>query len=259
MRSRGHSLHDVRLRAEEKSVLKRATEIDPDNYLTHYHYASLLRRQKTPLSEESWATLRAELQKSVELAPQFVEAAEMLASVNLSRNVDIPQTVELLVKALTVSLGRDYLALQLAFAVSRTQQRESARPILRSLLANATLELPLRQSAQSLVEYLDRAARSDNANGGGPEQLSRPAERQRLADDFTEVTDLERPNLRETGRAGPPDAVTAQAVPVDRTESLSTAIGMLERSDGLHDVRQQDSRLSCQHVGRSGFPKRAQP
>jgi tetratricopeptide (TPR) repeat protein len=150
--------------SEALSALKRATELDPGNYLSHYYYASLLRGRGTSPTEAEWATIRAELQKTIELAPQFIEATEMLASANLARNTDIPQTVQLLIKALQAAPGRDTVILQLAFAVSRTQQREDARPLVQTLLARTTLDLPMRQSAQSLLDYLDRSAVIDSAN-----------------------------------------------------------------------------------------------
>lgn len=39
-------------------------------------------------------TIRLELKKAIELAPQFVEATEMLASENLARNLEIGETIE---------------------------------------------------------------------------------------------------------------------------------------------------------------------
>jgi hypothetical protein len=105
--------------------------------------------------------MRSELKKAIELAPHFVEATDMLASANLMKNVEIPDTVERLVKALSFAPGRDSLVLQLAFAISRTQQRERARPILQDLLARQTLAPPLRQSAENLVQYLDRVTAAD--------------------------------------------------------------------------------------------------
>jgi tetratricopeptide (TPR) repeat protein len=155
--------------AGASAFLKRATELDPSNYLTHYYYASLIHRQKTT-SESELATLRSELQKTIELAPNFVEATQLLADVNLSRNTDIERTVELLAKALQVAPGNDYMLVQLAFALSRTQQRENARPLTRNLLLKPTLEPRLRQDAQNLLAFLDRAAAADTANRAIAEQ-----------------------------------------------------------------------------------------
>jgi tetratricopeptide (TPR) repeat protein len=167
--------------SDAAGYLKRAVEADPSSYLNHYYLASLIQGKKDP-SESEWSTMRAELQKAIELAPQFIEATQMLAHANLSRNTDIPQTIDLLAKALQVAPGQDYLILQLAYALSRTPQRETARPLVRGLLAKPSLEAPLRKDAQGLLEFLDRAAGVDSANRVLEEQRMRnvghvPAER----------------------------------------------------------------------------------
>src|SRR5688572_7943696 len=125
--------------AEALASLKRATELDPNNYLSHYYYASVLRSQKQDLSDSDRETVRKELQRTVELAPQFVEATEMLAAENLALNIDLPRTIQLLGDALNVAPGRDFLLLQLALAYTRTPQRETARPLLQSLLVRPGL------------------------------------------------------------------------------------------------------------------------
>jgi len=184
--------------AEALGYLKRATELEPGNYLTHYYYASLIGGRKATLTDGEFATMRTELQKTIDLAPQFVEATEMLAGANLSRNMDISQTVELLANAIKAAPGRDYLAMQLAYALSRTQQRESARPLLRSLLAKPSLELTLRQSAENLIDFLDRSLAGNAA--------SRAL--------LTEQADLDSRSTTvsaDTGDAGPPQVRRASS------------------------------------------------
>lgn len=203
--SMGRLLMSNKNDAEALGYLQRATELEPGNYLTHYYYASLINGRKATLSDAEWATMRAELQKTIELAPQFIEATEMLANANLSRNIDMPQTAELLANALKVAPGRDYLALQLAFALSRTQQRESARPLVRSILAKPSLELASRQSAQSLLDFLDRALAVDNANRAATERVSLNSQ---LTPGFANTPDAEAPELR---RAAPTPVVPAPA------------------------------------------------
>jgi tetratricopeptide (TPR) repeat protein len=151
-------------RAEALTYAKKAAELDPNNYLAHYSYASMIRNQREAPQEADREIMRRELKRTIELAPQFVEATEMLAGENLSRNIEIPETVEMLEKAMAIAPGRSYIALQLASALSRTQQRENARPHLLSLLASPGLEPPVRQNAQSLLAFLDRAAAAENAN-----------------------------------------------------------------------------------------------
>jgi len=150
--------------AEATTSLKRATELEPGNYLAHYYYASMLRSQKTALSDTDRDIIRKELQRTIELAPEFVEATEMLASENLSRNIDIVPTIELLAKAAIIAPGRDYLTLQLASALTRTQNREAARPIAQTLLLKPGVESPIRRDAQNVLSFLDRAAAVDTAN-----------------------------------------------------------------------------------------------
>ena len=149
-------------RAEALVYAKRAAELDPNNYLARYSYASVLRNQEASGSDRE--IIRLELKKTIELAPQFVEAIEMLASENLARNLDTVETIELLAKAIAVAPGRDYLVLQLASALTRTQQRESARPLLQSLLAKPGIEPIYRQNAESMLSFLDRAAAAETAN-----------------------------------------------------------------------------------------------
>lgn len=199
---------------EALAYLKRATELDSGNYLAHYYYASRIHGQKTAPSESDWATMRAELQKTIELAPQFVEATEMLADANLARNTDIPQTVELLVRALAVAPGRDYLTFQLALALSRTQQRDAARPLIRNFLTRPALEPSLRRNAQNLLEFLDRAAATNNANRPGAEEIPRDVRPQATA----EVAEFTAPGIR---RATAPEPDVTKPVRVERDTLLS--------------------------------------
>jgi hypothetical protein len=124
-------------------------------------------------SESDWAAMRASLKRAIELAPRFVEAAEMLASANLARNTDIPETVEILTRAAESVPGRDSLLLQLAYALSRTPEREAARPLTRNLLLKPGLDASIRKSAQSLMDFLDRAASFDATNRANAEQKAR--------------------------------------------------------------------------------------
>jgi tetratricopeptide (TPR) repeat protein len=191
-------------RTEALTYARKAAELDPNNYLAHYSYASMIRNQREAPPESDREIMRLELKRTIELAPQFVEATEMLANENLSRNLEIVETIEMLAKALAIAPGRNYLALQLASALSRTQQRETARPLLQNLLVSPGLEPPLRQNAQSLLAFLDRAVAADNAN-------REFAERNRaLAEQFAANANVEArgvpanaatPEIRRDGRA----------------------------------------------------------
>ena len=141
---------------EAMAYLQRATELDPSNHLAHYYYASSIQSRNRTQTEEEWNTARAELLKAIELAPQFVAAAEMLANINLSRNTDIPRTVDVLRTARTFAPGNDNLTVMLAFALLRTPERESARPLAEGVLMNASLSPAMRRNAETVIASLNR-------------------------------------------------------------------------------------------------------
>jgi tetratricopeptide (TPR) repeat protein len=170
--SMGQLLMQKKRHTEALASLRRATELDAANYLTHYYYASLLHSVEKP-SDEDFDTMRSELQKAIQLQPEFVEATAMLATINLDRNVDIPQTIQLLAKAVNAAPGRDYLVVQLAFALSRNEQRANARQILNGVLTKATLDAPLRKNAESLMAFLDRADAAEAARRATIERADR--------------------------------------------------------------------------------------
>jgi len=213
--------------------LQRATALDPGNYLAHFYYASLIHDQQTP-SEADWTTIRSELQKTIELAPQFVEATEMLASINLTRNADIPETVDLLIKALSVSPGRDYLILQLSYALSRTERRDNARVLVRNLLAKTTLDLAIRQSAENLLDFLDRTAGRATINGalaGRTTNRTEPIPN----DDATVPPEVRRSRATpEADDAEPVRIARREAAPLPPgTERVAGVLTLLDCKDGL--------------------------
>jgi tetratricopeptide (TPR) repeat protein len=172
--SMGRLLMRQKKEPEALAYLRRATELDAGNYLTHYYYASLLHSADKP-SDEDFLTMRSALQTAIRLAPEFVEATSMLASINLSTNTDIPQTIQLLVKAVNAAPGRDYMVVQLAFLLSRNEQRANARQILRGVLSKATLEAPLRKNAEDLMAFMDRADAADAQRRAIEERAERAA------------------------------------------------------------------------------------
>ena len=143
---------------EAMTYLRRATELDPKNYLTHYYYASSIQSRNRTQTEEDWSRARSELLKAIELAPQFVAATEMLANMNLSRNAEMPQTVDLLRKARVFAPGNDNLTVMLAFALLRTSERESARGLAEAVLMKASLSPTMRRNAETVLASLNRSS-----------------------------------------------------------------------------------------------------
>jgi tetratricopeptide (TPR) repeat protein len=241
----GRLLQEKGNAAEAASFLKRATELDADNYLMHYYYASFIRRQKTP-SESDWTTMRAELHKTIELAPQFIEPIQMLADVNLARNTDIPETVELLAKAVAIAPGQDYLLVQLAYALSRTQQRESARPLARNILLKPTLDPRLRQDTQNLLDFLDRAAGVQGSNRALAEQRTRtvrPTPRNENEDSVSET---------DAGLAEPARREAAEGQASSGMSRIRGLLTLLDCKNGLTISLSVDGKVTRLHSATPG-------
>jgi len=144
--------------ADAMAYFKRATELDPGNYLAHYYYGSAIHGDNRMLTEAEWPAARAELLQAINLAPQFTAASELLANLNLVRNAEIPQTIELLRKARTFAPGNDNLVVMLAFALSRTSEREEARVLAETMLMKSSLTPTMRRNAETVLTSLSHAA-----------------------------------------------------------------------------------------------------
>jgi len=159
--------------ADAMAYLKRATQLDPRNYLARYYYASAIHGDNRTLTDAEWATARTELLRAIELAPQFTAATALLANMNLVRDTEIPQTIDLLRKARAFAPGNDNLAVMLAFALSRTPQRAEARGLAESVLMKSSLTPTMRRNAETLLASLNQALMEHPAQL--PEATSLPA------------------------------------------------------------------------------------
>jgi tetratricopeptide (TPR) repeat protein len=164
---------------------QRAVELDPTNHLAHYYFASSIEGRSRRLSDADWNLARSELLKSVELAPHFVAATQMLANLNLSRNAEIPQTVELLRRARTYAPGNETLAVILAFALARTTERDAAREMAEEALRSGSLSAPMRRNAESVLSYLKQTTASANTTRIPAGEASPPANSVRIRGVFT--------------------------------------------------------------------------
>jgi hypothetical protein len=228
--SMGRFLLEQKKTEEAVTYMKKAAELDPGNYLMHYYYATALTASRATASATDRDTLRQELQKTIELSPGFVEATEMLANENLIRNLDMPQTVELLNKAIAIAPGRDFLYLELVNALSRTQP-EVARVLGQNLLASPGFDAGLRRNVQDVVDYLDRLAaagtRAPLANRGNSDTRTR----------------VEIPAASTNGTSSPRDAEPVnEAVPELRRVTSETAANAPEPT--IRDAAPQPSTAS---------------
>src|SRR4028119_2266946 len=118
------SLGLLRLRQERLSEarehLERAVSIEPENYLAHFYYAEVLRREglETEKTVSGYAAttrlIRTELKKVIELAPNFLEAYALLGLVDVERSPQVDETFALLERALALAPKRQEFNLLLA-------------------------------------------------------------------------------------------------------------------------------------------------
>lgn len=154
---------------EAKKHLERAS-LASENYLAHYYYAYVLSREGMASDNfvDGYYTtaaaqlMRAELKKAIALAPNFAEAYRLLAFVNLVRDEQLDESIQLLNKAISLSPRRQEYALLLAQVYLRREEFDVARKVLNPLIASSTSAL-IRSQAQTLLaavaareEYLAR-------------------------------------------------------------------------------------------------------
>ncbi len=143
--------------AEAREHLERAVAAAPENYLAHFYYADLLSREglETEKTVAGYAAttrlIRAELKKTIELAPNFLEAYALLGRVDLERSPRVDETFALLGHAAKLAPRRQDFKLLLAQLHARREEFERARQMLEPL-ARDRRSARTRAEAQMLLE-----------------------------------------------------------------------------------------------------------
>lgn len=149
------SLGMVRVRqrnfAEAVPLLRRATELAPDNYLSHYYYAYGLSREGmdenlivTGYEAEAAKVMRAELLRAIELRPTHPESYHLLAFVNLATGEELEQAETLLRQAMRMAPQREEFAFVLAQIYERRREWTKAREVIDPLRRSRNPQLRIR-------------------------------------------------------------------------------------------------------------------
>lgn len=146
--------------AEAAGHLERAIKIDGENYLTQYYYARMLERKASEdgvaLEDEALESVRTALKKSIRLNPAFAESASLFGYINLTRNQNHAETIELLQVALKVSPGRSDITVMLSDALVREQKFDEAKALLGPVIASNAVDKRVRDNAADILEYIER-------------------------------------------------------------------------------------------------------
>ena len=147
---------------EAREHLQRAIAADTKNYLVHYYYAYMLSRDGmrvgsyvTEFAPETAQKMRAELRKAIALAPDYAESYYLLAFVNLVRDEEREESVELLKRALTLVPGEQRFGNLLAQIYIRNRDHKNARQILEPIArSSSSADAHLSAQAQSLLQII---------------------------------------------------------------------------------------------------------
>src|SRR5215471_16802821 len=148
---------------DARPYLEKAVAANAQNYLSHYYYAFALSnlsmneyRVVSSYPDDVTATMRSELTKAIALKPEFVESYSLLGFVNVVRNEQIDETIDLLKKALNIARGNHRVLFMLAQLYIRKEKFAEARQLL-TPIAEHSPDPATRQQAEGLIETLKRA------------------------------------------------------------------------------------------------------
>jgi tetratricopeptide (TPR) repeat protein len=131
--------------AEAEKYLEKAVKADEQNYLTHYGYAYLLSREGMSdfgfiagYSARTGEKMRESLRRAIVLNPKFAESYHLYALVNIVRNENLDEALEMMNKALQIAPGNQWYALRTAEIYMRKQDFANAGKIARKILQTAS-------------------------------------------------------------------------------------------------------------------------
>src|SRR5215471_855069 len=140
---------------EAIDYLKKAIELNPKDYLSQYYYAYVLNKNGTSPLDDIDAK-RSALGKAIELMPQFAAAYELLASINLTADIDYDTTIELLRNANKYASGNQNIRFLFAQALVKKNEFDQADKTLQSLVTDTAADASIRDGARNLINYIGR-------------------------------------------------------------------------------------------------------
>lgn len=173
--------------AEARASLERAVQSNSQNYLIHYYYAYVLSRSGAGAGEvvqgyspETATKIYDELQRVIELRPDYPESYSLLGFVSLVTGKRVEEALTLLKRAVAATPGRNDLLFTMAQLYLRTSDYKMAKQLLEQV-SKSSAEEELRQHAQTLLaqvtsidEQQNRSSQSNtrNTNDSAPESAS---------------------------------------------------------------------------------------
>jgi len=144
---------------EARKRLERAVAASSQNYLIHYYYAYALSQEGNRDMDTVFGMapgiadiMRRELNRAIELRPDFLESYSLLAFVNLVTENELEKTKEMLKRVLAGSPHQPDLMFMLAQLYLRQQDFKESRQLINKVIENG--DEFLRQRAERLLAQL---------------------------------------------------------------------------------------------------------
>jgi tetratricopeptide (TPR) repeat protein len=151
---------------EALQFLTKAVQADTNNYLAHYNYAFMLQSELAAAAIRSDKSriqlMRDHVKKTIELAPAYYPAYDMLGYVALLSAEELPQTEAVLKTVLASAPGKRELRIRLAEVMIANNEGLAARVIL-APLKNITDDEAVAFRANSLLDQIQRRVENETA------------------------------------------------------------------------------------------------
>jgi tetratricopeptide (TPR) repeat protein len=148
---------------DARPYLEKALNGNPQSYLLHYYYAFTLsnlnlneHRIVANYPEDVAATMRRELHKAITLKPDYAESYWLLGFVNLVRNEQIDESIDLLKQGLGRTSTNHRVLFMLAQLYLRKERFAEARQLLIPI-AQTNTDTELSGQAATLAAAITRA------------------------------------------------------------------------------------------------------
>jgi len=147
--------------SEAKTYLEKAIPADSQNYLVFFSYAFVLSREgmtdygfSSGYSAVNAEKIRENLCKAINLNPNFAESYNLFAFINVVRNEELDEAIEMIKKALAIAPGNQWYALRLAELYFRQEDFSAARGLAQKILQTASTD-ELKIYAENTVRNIN--------------------------------------------------------------------------------------------------------
>jgi tetratricopeptide (TPR) repeat protein len=147
---------------EALTLLKKAVDADSKNPMVNFYYAYVVERADADATAalanspaNRYETMRTYAQKTIELAPRFVEGYALLARADLNAGENLDEAEATLKKAIGIAPGREDVHMLLVQTYLRMNRTADARDLL-SVIQRTTSDPEIRRRSTALLDQTEQ-------------------------------------------------------------------------------------------------------